>query len=140
MAVPSVPAQLGKAKNKIGQLAANLPEAEAAHQHRIKAAARGDPAQRRGIEGQQGVADDGYPQQMDDGKGDAEFTAGEHRAGEKGKAEQHHGDGKYAFASGGGRFDEGKSLLFDILEPLAGRWAVIAGSSKRCARKTGHGE
>ena len=44
---------------------------------------RGDPAQRRGIEGQQGVADDGYPQQIDDGKGDAEFTAGEHRAGEK---------------------------------------------------------
>ena len=107
---PGVPAQLGKTKNKIGQLAADLPEAEPAHQHRIQAAARGDPAQRRGIEGQQGVADDGYPQQIDDGKGDAEFAAGKHRAGEKGKAEQHHGDGKYAFASGGGRFDEGKII------------------------------
>ena len=107
---PRVPAQLGKAKDKIGQLAADLAEAEAAHQHRIQAAARGDPAQRCGIQGQQGVADEGYPQQIDDGKGDAEFTAGEHCAGEKGKAEQHHGDGKYAFASGGGRFDEGKII------------------------------
>ncbi len=80
---------------------------DTAHEMRVTP---GDPAQRRGIEGQQGVADDGYPQQMDDGKGDAEFTAGEHRAGEKGKAEQHHGDGKYAFASGGGRFDEGKII------------------------------
>ena len=34
-----------------------------------------------------------------------------------------------------GASTRGKSLLFDILEPLAGRWAVIAGSSKRCARK-----
>ena len=92
------------------RLAADLAEAEAAHQHRIQAAARGDPAQRCGIESQQGVADDGYPQQIDDGKGDAEFAAGKHRAGEKGKAEQHHGDGKYAFASGGGRFDEGKII------------------------------
>ncbi len=28
----------------------------------------------------------------------------------KKEAEQHHGDGKYAFASGGGRFDEGKII------------------------------
>ena len=69
------------------RLAADLAEAEAAHQHRIQAAARGNPAQRCGIESQQGVADDGYPQQIDDGKGDAEFAAGKHRAGEKGKAE-----------------------------------------------------
>lgn len=111
MAVPQAyQPSSAKPRIKSASLLPISPKQKPAHQHRIQAAARGDPAQRRGIEGQQGVADDGYPQQIDDGKGDAEFAAGKHRAGEKGKAEQHHGDGKYAFASGGGRFDEGKII------------------------------
>ena len=122
---------LGEAEEKVRQLAADLAKAETPHQHRVKAAAAGDQAQRGSVQTEQQITDYRCPEQGREVEGHADLAAGEHRGGEEGEAEQQNGRRQQPFTSVTGHFTQGVvAVLLGLVHVHRSRWGknlVIAG-------------
>jgi hypothetical protein len=105
-----------------------ISRSKTAHQHGIQPAARGNPAERRGIEGQQKVTDNRNPQQIDDGKETPSLPPANIVPVKKVKLNRTMEMENTPLRPAAGASTSGKSLLFDIVEPLVAiRMAMAEG-------------